>query len=244
MNPYTFFWKSSIGKKWLVALTGLVWVGYVFAHLLGNLQVFAGPQGINAYAELLHSKPLLLWMARIGLIVALVLHIVTTLKIRRESQQARPVPYAMKAHVQAKLSAKTMAISGLTVLAFIIYHLLHLTIRATDSRFQPLADGGLLQGTSDVYTMLILGFDNIFVSLFYIIGVGLLCLHLSHGFSSMLQTLGINSKKLMTPLSHGGRVLAALVFIGYASIPIGVWTGVLKLRPPAVLQVPATTINQ
>ncbi|RYD78389.1 MAG: succinate dehydrogenase cytochrome b subunit [Verrucomicrobiaceae bacterium] len=244
MNPYTFFWKSSIGKKWLVALTGLVWVGYVFGHLIGNLQVFAGPQGINAYAELLHSKPLLLWMARIFLIISLVLHIVATLKIRWESRQARPVPYAKKADVQAKLAAKTMAISGLTVLAFIIYHLLHLTIRATDSRFKPLSEGGLLQGTSDVYTMMVLGFGNPIVSLFYVIGVGLLCMHLSHGFSSMLQTLGINSRKLMTPLSLGGRILAALVFIGYASIPIGVWSGALKLTPPAVLIVPATTVNQ
>lgn len=244
MNPYTFFWKSSIGKKWLVALTGLVWVGYVFAHLIGNLQVFAGPQGINAYAELLHSKPLLLWMARIFLIVTLVLHIVATLKIRWESRQARPVAYAKKAHVQAKISARAMAISGLTVLAFIIYHLLHLTVRATDSRFKPLAEGGLLQGTSDVYTMMVLGFGNPLVSFFYVLGVGLLCMHLSHGFSSMLQTLGINSKKLMTPLSHGGRILAALLFIGYASIPIGVWSGALKLNPPAAITVPATTVNQ
>lgn len=244
VNPYTFFWKSSIGKKWLVALTGLVWVGYVFGHLLGNLQVFAGPQGINAYAEFLHSKPLMLWMARIFLIVTFVLHIVATLKVRWESRQARPVAYAKKTHVQAKFSARTMALSGLVVLAFIIYHLLHLTIRATDSRFKPLAEGGLLQGTSDVYTMMILGFGNPLVSLFYIVGVGLLCLHLSHGFSSVLQTLGINSKKVMTPLSYGGRILAALVFIGYASIPIGVWSGALKLNPPGVQALPATAANR
>ena len=229
MNPYTFFWKSSIGKKWLVALTGLVWVGYVFGHLIGNLQVFAGPAAINTYAEFLHSKPAALWVARIVLIAALVLHVVATLKVRFESRQARPERYQKPGSVQAKWSTKTMTLSGLVVLAFIIYHLLHLTTRSTDPRFKPLAAGGLLQGENDVYTMLVLGFQSPLVSIFYLIGVGLLAMHLSHGFSSLLQTLGINSKKMMTPISHGGRILAVLVFLGYASIPLAVWSGGLKL---------------
>lgn len=245
MNPFIFFWKSSIGKKWLVALTGLVWVGYVFGHLAGNLQVFAGPAAINTYAEFLHARPTVLWIVRLFLIAAFVLHVVATLKVRFESRQARLQPYQKRAFVQAKISARTMAISGLIVLSFVIYHLLHLTLRSTDARFKPLAQGGLLQGENDVYTMLILGFQSPLVSLFYLLGVGLLCLHLSHGFSSMLQTLGINSKKLMTPLSIGGRVLAALVFIGYASIPIGVWTGGLKLpstpTAPRLAEVSTTT---
>jgi succinate dehydrogenase / fumarate reductase cytochrome b subunit len=128
-----------------------------------------------------------------------------------------------------------MVISGLIVLSFLVYHLLHLTVRATDSRFRPLEHGGLLQGENDVYTMMILGFQNPLVSFFYLLGVGLLCMHLSHGFSSVLQTLGINSKKAMTPISVGSRVLAALIFIGYASIPLAIWGGALKLpaAPPA-----------
>jgi succinate dehydrogenase / fumarate reductase cytochrome b subunit len=229
VNPFTFFWKSSIGKKWLVALTGLVWVGYVFGHLAGNLQVFAGPQQINAYAALLHASPLLLWTARTFLIIAFVLHVVATLKVRAESRAARGQGYEKKAVVQAKISARSMAISGLIVLSFIIYHLLHLTTRSTDPRFKTIEHGGLLQAENDVYTMLILAFQSPLVSFFYLLSVGLLCLHLSHGFSSLLQTLGINSKKMMTPVSVGSRLLAAAVFIGYASIPVAVLTGALKL---------------
>lgn len=229
MNPITFFWKSSIGKKWLVALTGLIWVGYVFGHLIGNLQVFAGPEQINTYATMLHSMPGLLWLARIVLIAAIVLHIVATIKVRTESRIARPERYQNYKTVQATISARSMVISGLVVLAFIIYHLLHLTLRSTDARFKPITEGGLLQGEFDVYTMLVLGFQSPLVSLFYILGVGLLCIHLSHGFSSLLQTLGINSKKVMHPVSVGSRILAALVFIGYASIPVGVWSGAISL---------------
>jgi succinate dehydrogenase / fumarate reductase cytochrome b subunit len=242
VNPITFFWKSSIGKKWLVAITGLVWVGYVFGHLAGNLQVFAGPEQINRYAELLHSAPFLLWMARIVLIAAIVLHIVATIKVRMEGRAARPEPYRKRSTVQATISARSMVISGLVVLTFMIYHLLHLTTRSTDARFKPLSEGGLLQSESDVYTMLVLGFQSPLVSAFYIIGVGLLCLHLSHGFSSLLQTLGINSKKVMHPVSVGARLLAVLVFLGYASIPIGVWSGVLKLpSAPPTAQLAETT---
>lgn len=229
MNPITFFWKSSIGKKWLVAITGLIWVGYVFGHLVGNLQVFAGPEKINTYATMLHSMPGLLWLARIVLIAAIVLHIVATIKVRAESRLARPERYQKYATLQARISARSMVISGLVVLTFIIYHLLHLTARSTDSRFKPIAEGGLLQGEFDVYTMLVLGFQSPLISLFYLLGVGLLCVHLSHGFSSLLQTLGINSKKLMQPVSIGSRVLAGLVFLGYASIPLGVWSGAIKL---------------
>ncbi len=235
VNPFTFFWKSSIGKKWLVALTGAVLVGYVLGHLAGNLQVFVGPAQINAYAKFLHSMPKVLWVVRLFLIICFVLHIVMTIKLALENRAAKPEQYVYRKHVQATLASRTMVISGLIVFCFVIYHLLHLTARATDSRFRPIEQGGLLNGEYDVYSMLVLGFQphglGLWVALFYLLGVGLLCLHLSHGFSSLLQTVGINSKKAMAPLSLAGQLLALVIFLGYASIPLGVWFGLLKLPP-------------
>jgi succinate dehydrogenase / fumarate reductase, cytochrome b subunit len=238
VNPltlfWTFFWKSSIGKKWIVALTGIVLVGYVLGHLAGNLQVFAGPAQINAYAQFLHSMPRLLWVIRAFLIVCFVLHIVVTIRLALENRAAKPNPGAFRNRVQAKIATRTMAISGLIVLCFVIFHLLHLTARATDSRFRPLEQGGLLHGEYDVYSMLVLAFDphglGLWVALFYLLGVGLLCLHLSHGFSSLLQTLGLTTKTTISPLTVAGQVLALLIFLGYASIPLGVWFGALKLQ--------------
>jgi succinate dehydrogenase / fumarate reductase cytochrome b subunit len=235
VNPILFFWRSSIGKKWLVALTGIVLVGYVLGHLAGNLQVFAGPAKINAYAQFLHSMPGVLWGVRLFLIICFVLHIVTTIKLVLENRAAKPEQYVFRNSVQAKISTRTMTYSGLIVLCFVIFHLLHLTLRATDSRFKPITEGGSLHGEYDVYSMIVLGFLphglGLFVAIFYLLGVGLLCLHLSHGFGSLLQTLGINSKKSLGPLSLAGRAVALLVFLGYASIPLGVWFGVLKLSP-------------
>ncbi len=234
MNPYTFFWKSSIGKKWLVALTGLVLIGYVFGHLAGNLQAFAGPARLNAYAEFLHSMPGLLWVVRLFLLACVFLHIAATVKLAVENRAAKPEAYKRRAYVHATIPARTMLFSGVTVLCFIVFHILHLTLRTTDSRFRVAAEGGRLLNEHDVYTMLVLGFDphgiGLAVSIFYLLGVGLLCVHLAHGFSSLLQTLGINSKKTMTPFTTGGRILAGLIFAGYASIPLGVWFGALTLH--------------
>lgn len=231
MNAFFAFYKSSIGKKWVVALTGLVLVGYVFGHLAGNLQVFLPPEQINNYAEFLHSHQYLLWAARTFLIVCFVLHIVTTIKLVLENRAARPEKYKMKRSVQAKIATKTMALSGLLVLSFVIFHLLHFTARTTDARFKPIAEGGALHGEYDAHSMIVLGFQSPLVSGFYLLSVFLVCLHLSHGFSSLLQTFGINSKGLEERVKFWGQVIAWLVFVGYASIPVAVLAGYLKLQP-------------
>ena len=233
MNPYLFFWKSSIGKKWLIALTGLVLIGYVIGHLVGNLQIFMAPEQINSYARFLHSNPTFLWVVRLFLIACLVLHVVTTLKLVAENRAARPEAYARKNHVQATLAARSMAISGLVVLAFLVFHLLHFTIRDIDRGFRPRADGGILATEYDVHTMVIRGFlGHPLITGFYLLGLFLLCLHLSHGFSSLLQTVGLNSRRSMAPLTWAGRALAWLLFAGYAFIPVAVWLHFLKTAQP------------
>jgi succinate dehydrogenase / fumarate reductase cytochrome b subunit len=229
VNVFFAFYKSSIGKKWVVALTGLVLVGYVFGHLAGNLQVFLPPEQINNYAEFLHSHGGLLWVVRAFLIACFVLHIFTTIKLVIENRAARPEKYKMKRTVQATIAARTMTLSGLIVLSFVIFHLLHFTARTTDSRFKPKPEG-LLNGEYDVHSMMILGFQNPWVSGFYLLSVFLVCLHLSHGLSSLLQTFGINSKGLADSIKFWGQVIAWLVFVGYASIPVAVLAGYLKLK--------------
>ena len=225
------FFQSSIRKKWVVALTGLVLIGYVVGHLIGNLQIFGPPEKINAYASFLHSLGALLWLVRIGLLVCFVLHVVTTIKLVLENGAARPEPYVRKATVQARLAARTMTLSGLIVLSFIVYHLLHFTVRNTDARFRTIEHGGLLRGDFDVHTMVILSFQHPVVSGVYLLSVFLLCLHLSHGFSSLLQTFGLNTKGLMPLITRSGTVLAWLIFAGYAAIPVAVLAGYLKVRP-------------
>ncbi len=228
MNLLLSFWRSSIGKKWLVALTGLALLGFVAAHLVGNLQMFAGAEKINAYAEFLHANTKPLWLARLGLIGAFCLHIAATLTLVAQNRAARPQGYQMQRHVQARLSTRTMALSGLTVLSFVIFHLLHYTLRVTDSRFKTVAEGGLLESTHDVFRMVVLGFQSPLVSGFYLLSTGLLALHLSHGVQSVFQTFGLESKKSAQWMPRAGRILSLLIFAGYASIPVAVQMGVLK----------------
>jgi succinate dehydrogenase / fumarate reductase cytochrome b subunit len=144
------------------------------------------------------------------------------------NRAARPQAYALNRHVQAKVSTRTMALSGLTVLSFIIFHLLHYTLRVTDPRFKTVAEGGQLDSIFDVYRMVLLGFQNPLLSGFYILSVALLALHLSHGISSVFQTFGLESKRSAQWMPKAGRLLSALIFLGYASIPAAVLLGFLK----------------
>ena len=228
MNLLIKLWRSSIGKKWLVALTGVALLGFVVAHLIGNLQMFSGAEKINAYAEFLKANEKPLWLARIGLIGCFATHIVATLSLVRMNRAARPVAYALNRSVQSKLSTRTMALSGLTVLSFVVFHLLHYTLRVTDDRFKTVAEGGLLQSAHDVYHMVIMGFQNPLISGFYVLSVGLLSLHLSHGISSVFQTLGLETKKSALWMPKAAAAIALLLFAGYVSIPAAVLGGLLK----------------
>jgi succinate dehydrogenase / fumarate reductase cytochrome b subunit len=217
------FFRSSIGKKMIVAVTGVVLVAFIVGHLLGNLQIFLGPDWVNSYAEHLRELGPLLWIIRGFLLINVLLHIFFTISLAIENRRARPVRYKRKDHVKATFASRSMALSGLVVLAFILYHLAHFTVRVTDPRF-------LLLNRYDVYSMMVYGFQNYFVSGFYVLGMFLLALHLSHGTSSFFQSLGLNDKKLTPRLAAAGRIFAWLIFLGYTSIPVAV---LLHLVRPA-----------
>ena len=226
MTPLINFYNSSIGKKWIVALTGLVLIAYVIGHLIGNLQIFISPEQINWYGEKLHSMGPLLWVIRAFLLGCFGLHIITTIKLAIENRQARPEVYAVKKNVRTTTAARTMLVSGLILLCFVIFHLLQFTARPASLGFPSYMQPN---GHTDIYKMVVLAFQNPFAAGFYIVGMFLLCNHLSHGFSSFLQTLGFNTSKIAHTLELGGTVLAWLIFAGYISIPVSVFFGILKI---------------
>ncbi len=216
-------WKSSIGRKFVVALTGLVLVLFLAGHLAGNLLIFAGREAFNDYAEFLHGflHGSGVWIARAGLLAAVVLHVAATISLTRENKAARQ-PYAHQATIQTSKSARIMIWSGLTILAFVIYHLLHFTVRVTFPAERYIDHNTLGQERFDAWKMVIDGFSNPLAVIFYLIAMTLLCSHLSHGVGAMFQTLGLRSKKsapLITGLSKG---YALIIWLGFISIPLAI----------------------
>jgi succinate dehydrogenase / fumarate reductase, cytochrome b subunit len=224
-NPLLAFYQSSIGKKITVALTGLILILYVLGHLAGNLQIYLSPDRLNTYAEFLRALGPLLWLIRIFLLATFVIHIVATVQLTIQNRRAKPQKYAVPGYRKSTLASRTMIISGLIVLCFVIYHLLHFTFQTTNPEFHELRDSA---GRHDVYRMVVLGFQQPVISFFYALGLFLLTLHLSHGFASVTQTLGINNRKLEGFVSTGGQTLAWLVFAGYVSIPLTILLGIVR----------------
>ena len=230
-----------------MAVTGLILIGFVIGHLIGNLQVFQEPDKINGYAQFLQQLGPLLWVARIGLLVAVVIHIWAGVSLSLENTRARgPEPYGVKHTIQATLASRTMRWTGLVVLAFILYHLAHFTIGAAQaSTFKENMPAYRMQeeyrmagfpvvsaGTEvpDVHSMVILGFQNTIVSVFYIIAVGLLSFHLLHGFDSMFQTLGLRSMRWARGLRAVSLIFCLAYFVGNLAIPGAVLAGQLQPR--------------
>ncbi len=222
--------SSSIGRKWIVAITGFVLVLFVVGHLIGNLSIFLGPDAINSYALFLQSLGEILWAIRLFLLACVVLHIGFTITLWRENMRARPQKYAVKNDLETTVYARLMRLSGLVVLAFILFHLAEFTWQAFTPEYKTWVDGA---GRHDVYRMVIAGFSSPFVAGFYILAIGLLAMHLSHGMASLFQTLGITTAKMRPIFERGGRTLAWVIFAGYVSIPLAVFFGLLRY-PAAV----------
>lgn len=192
---------------------------FVIGHMIGNLQVFLGPEAINNYGALLHTSPELLWIIRLVLLSCLGLHVVFALLLVIENRKARPVQYERKASVQSKLSTKLMALTGLLLLAFVIFHLMHFTAHSVDSSYAGFHDE---KGRHDVFRMVVVGFSNPLFAGFYVLAMAMLCSHLSHGAWSWLQTVGLRTKKVASESTLGARVIAIVLTLGYASIPLTV----------------------
>jgi len=214
------FWYSTTGKKIVMAVTGAILFVFVIGHMLGNLQVFEGPEKINAYGHFLHNLGEILWAERIGLLAAVVLHITATVQLALRSNKARPIGYSRREAINSSYAARTMYWSGPIVLAFVIFHLLHLTA----GMISPGA--AFIEG--DVYHNVVSGFQVWWVSVWYIFAVSLLGVHLSHGIWSMFQSVGINHPRYTPMLKQAAVWIAVVIVLGYISIPISVLLGFVK----------------
>ncbi|WCL48039.1 succinate dehydrogenase cytochrome b subunit [Leptospira sp. GIMC2001] len=228
MNFTSGYFTTSVGKKFVVAVTGVLLFGFVIFHMIGNLQVYIGPEKFNAYAKFLKDLGPLLWVARIGLLVAVLLHIGFTIQLARENRAARPVAYAYMKTKQASSASRFMVMSGLTVMAFIVYHLLHFTLGVTNPEYLEFTYNLKGEQVHDAYAMFVSGFSVPIVSAFYILSVGLLCWHLSHGVASLFQTLGVDSPKHEPNIRKAAIAFSLLIFIGNTSMPLAVLFGFVK----------------
>lgn len=230
MNLLGSFFSSSIGRKFLMAFTGLVLFGFVTGHLIGNLQIFLPPEKINHYGHFLESLGSALWLIRAFLLACVVVHVWLAIQLTIENRAARPEAYAIDKVNRATLASRVMARTGLVVLAFIVYHLLHFTIRLQHPEWSQhtyqLHDGTMVR---DVYKMVVQGFSSLPVSVFYIIAVGLLSYHLAHGISSMFQTFGLRNENWAGCLDRFAKVYCWAYFLLNALIPIAVLSGYVHL---------------
>lgn len=226
------FWEySTLGKKYAMALSGAAMLGFVFVHMAGNLLIFfSSPEHghlINDYAAKLKSVPEVVWLARMGLLLAVTVHFTTGIQLCIENREARPIGYSPSenAGFGAKRASRWMVVSGSIVAVFIVVHLLHFTIQWPRTDYGMLHD---LKGRHDVFKMVTDAFSNPLVSLFYIIGVGTLCYHLSHGIAAMFQSLGLKTKKHAALIEAVAPIASIALFVGFSAVPLSVWLGIVK----------------
>lgn len=239
----------SLIKKYLMALTGLALVLFVVGHMLGNLQVYLEPYYINAYALKLKELGPGLWLIRLALLAIVAVHVWTAISLTRENRAARPETYKAEATVQATYASRTMPMSGLIILAFIIFHIAHYTTRSVPGHDYDesivMSDGTVYEAyipllhkgeeakatteiVHDVHTMMVAGFSYGWISIFYIIAMALLCLHLTHGISSMFQSLGLRNKTWRKRLDPLAKLIGILLFVGFSSIPVAIMAGIVS----------------
>ena len=212
------FYRTSLGKKVVMAITGLILFGFVVGHVLGNLQVFVGADQMNAYAALLRANAGLLWGVRLMLLIAVALHIVASVQLTRMSQRSRPEGYHYKDVIQADYASRTMRWSGPIIAVFVVYHLLHFTAGTVHPNFD----------VHNVYGNVVLGFRVWPVSAFYILAMVGLGFHLWHGIWSMFQTLGLNNRKSTTIIHKLAAIATLAIIVGFISIPLAVLAGIVS----------------
>lgn len=219
MSRVLALWHTSVGKKAVMAVTGLIMVAYLITHVVANLTVFQGPAKINAYSAFLHGTGGALWAARLVLIAALVLHVVAAAQLTARRRAARPVPYAAGREPQVStLASRTIRWGGVLILVFLVYHILHFTLGTVHSSF--------VEG--DPYHNVVAGFGNPLVIVFYELALAAVGLHLYHGIWSSGRSLGVSP-----PAPHPLRrqlalALSVLIWAGFAVIPIAVYAGVVR----------------
>ncbi len=220
------FWKSTVGKKLIMAATGLMMIFFVLAHVLGNFTIYF--DWINTYAEHLHALPALLWVFRLFMLSMLALHVFLGIQLTLENRAARGEAYAIKATRRTSFAAKNMIWTGAVIGAFLIYHLLHFTVQVIQPEFAARLNLDAA-GRPDVFRMLVLSFQSVPMAGFYVVAMIALLLHLTHGIQSFFQTFGLSNDTTLPATQKAGTVVAALLFMGYVSVPIFILIGLLNI---------------
>jgi succinate dehydrogenase / fumarate reductase cytochrome b subunit len=219
--------NTSIGMKLLMALSGLVLIGFLVGHLAGNLKMFGGPEDMNSYADGLHQHPVLLWSVRLVLLAAVLVHIVEGLRLWRRNRRARQhgsAGYQREKTLRASLASRHMTALGLVVLAFLVFHLLHFTFRAVANEHSEVIDS---MGRRDVFAMVHSAFQNPILIAVYVVGLLAVALHLWHGAPSTPQSLGISHSAYDRALRGGARLVAVLLVLGFIAIPLCIYFGLV-----------------
>src|SRR5512133_1722547 len=216
--------SDSIGRKAVMAVTGLLMVVFLIGHLLGNMTIFKGPDGINAYAEHLHALQPIVWGNRIVMGIAIILHVILAIQVTLENWAAKPVKYAVSRSLKATFASKNMIWTGVVVAVFVGYHLLQFTIRATPG----LALGTDTLGRFDVFTMVITSLSGVIVAAVYVVAMLAVFFHLTHGIQSLFQTSGLSNAVMLPRYGIVGKLLSAIFLIGFGSIPVVILLGMLK----------------
>ena len=214
------FYASMVGKKVVIGVTGLIGIGFVILHSLGNLLVFRGPEAINSYSHFLKSTGELLWTLRIVLIVAVILHVIAAVQLTVQSRAARPIGYTRRESQVATISSRTMRWGGALLLVFIVVHILHFTTGT-------IRPAGVF-AREDVYANVVTSFRIWWVTLFYVLAMVALGLHLFHGAWSSVRSIGV-SPPSPQPLRRGiSLVIAVLVWAAFTAVPIAVFSGIVR----------------
>ncbi len=239
MNLVSAFWRSQIGKKIVMAVTGLIGVGFVIGHMIGNLQVFEGSEKINAYGHFLHhTVGLELWGVRAILIGAVVLHVVAATQLTVKARAARPQAYKTRESQVSTLASKTMRFGGFLLLVFLVLHILHFTARSFPGydRFVTIDATNAV----DVYSNLVYAFQNPLWVAFYVVAMVFMGLHLYHGFWSAFRTLGVNKSSRHPLRRKAALVLAVVIWAGFTAVPVGIFLGAAQpvLDGPMTVEAP------
>jgi succinate dehydrogenase / fumarate reductase cytochrome b subunit len=215
------FYHSTIGKKWIVAITGAMMIGFLVGHMAGNLQIFEGRGAtieatkINQYAAFLKKEMMVLWLVRLILLSAVIAHVVTTIQLVRINKKARPVGYVQR-DTYSSVASRMMFYGGLTLFLYIIYHILHFTTGTVHPE---------LYEPHDVYSNMVRSFQVWWISLIYIVAQAALFMHLYHGAVSLFQTMGVTNPRHLSVIKKGGIGLAVIICGGFISIPVAVLAG-------------------
>lgn len=219
------FLRSTILTKIVMAISGIIWVGFALGHLSGHFLLFAGPEAYNGYSQGLKDLGPLLWLARIILIISFSIHTLSGIMLISRNKEARPVAYKKKKHILSSPQSRMMALSGIILLTFMLYHLAHYTFRVGLPNVSYIMKDG--REVFDVYAMVVDSYHNVFVAITYIMFMLFLGVHLSHAISSIFQTLGLNHPKYSTLIKKLGPAIATIIVLGYIAIPGSVMLGII-----------------